>query len=69
MNEEAVHILGWALAASGSVLAFVVTVWLKIEYRQDEKIEQLNTKLDENHHAIRDKLDVIWIHINKNPGD
>ena len=74
MDEPTVHMLGWALGAIGAVLAFIVSIWLRIEHRQDQKIDDLaqsngkehqdlHSKIESNHHAIRDRLDNIWKHM------
>ena len=62
-----------------ATLALVMLgAFLKIEARQDEKIQEINlriaaqsqafnAKIEAQHHLIRDRLDQIWQHINKRP--
>lgn len=74
--EQLFQILSWVLGALGAVFIFLFGIWWKIEARQDKKIDTLiavNGKehrdlyrtMDQQHHAIRDKLDNIWKHISK----
>ena len=75
MSDDGVlQVVTMVLGGLGALLIFLFGLWWKIESRQDRKIDELHVsngkehrdlhdKIDENHHALRDRLDAIWKHM------
>ena len=68
-NNEHLNIVLWVLASAGGVITSLVGLWRHYDMRNSEEHRRIYEKIDENHNTIRDKLENIWRHLNKRPGD
>ena len=76
MDSDGFHWVTIVITVAVPIIGGLLTLWWKIESRQDRKIESLqvtngkehkdlNDKIDSNHHAIRDRLDNLWKHLSE----